>query len=235
MRFPRLHAWDLTPSDAIALQKDLARRVVRGGDRPSHFRLVAGVDASCSRFSDELFCGVVVFDRRTGEIVDSAGSNTRSHCPYIPGLLSFREAPGILDAFEKLALVPDVVLVDGAGVAHPRRLGLASHLGLWLDLPTIGCAKSRLVGAHREPARGKGSYRRLVCDGEVIGRVLRTRDGVNPLYVSVGHRISLDQATRLVLSCCRGYRLPEPTRQAHRFVNDLRRRGFTDRLGIGER
>ena len=135
--------------------------------------------------------------------------------PYVPGLLSFREAPLTLAACEKLTLTPDLILVDGQGIAHPRRLGLACHLGLFLNMPTIGCAKSRLCGSHEMPGVEAGSYAEVIDKGEVIGAALRTRSGVKPVYVSIGHKIDLPAAIHWVLECCRGYRLPEPTRLAH--------------------
>jgi deoxyribonuclease V len=139
----------------------------------------------------------------------------RVEFPYVPGLLSFREAPLILAALEKITAVPDLIMVDGQGIAHPRRMGLASHLGLFLGVPTIGCAKSRLCGECEEPGNEPGSYADLTDKGEVIGATLRTRAGVKPVYVSIGHMIDLPSAMHWVLACCRGYRLPEPTRLAH--------------------
>ena len=135
--------------------------------------------------------------------------------PYIAGLLSFREAPLTLAACERLSITPDLILVDGQGIAHPRRFGLASHLGLFLDMPTIGCAKSRLCGRHKEPAEEPGSYAEVVDRGETIGVALRTKTGANPVYVSIGHRVDLEAAIYWVLECCRGFRLPEPCRLAH--------------------
>jgi deoxyribonuclease V len=164
----------------------------------------------------------VVLELPSLRVVESGSVVDRARFPYVPGLLSFRELPPLLGAFRKLRTTPDVVIVDGQGVAHPRRCGIASHLGLVLDLPTIGCAKSRLIGDHREPGRRRGSACDLLDDGEVIGRVVRTRDGVAPLYVSVGHKIPLDDAVALVLQCAPRYRLPETTRQAHQLVNQLR-------------
>jgi len=149
------------------------------------------------------------------EVVEVKVVTDRIMFPYVPGLLSFREAPLILAACEGLVVKPDIIMVDGQGIAHPRRMGLASHLGLFLDVPTIGCAKSRLCGQHGEPEDEAGSYAELIDEGEVIGAVLRTRAGVKPVYVSIGHKIDLAEAIRWVLACCRGYRLPEPTRMAH--------------------
>jgi deoxyribonuclease V len=135
--------------------------------------------------------------------------------PYVPGLLTFREAPLVLQAFESVKTVPDLVFIDGQGVAHPRRFGIAAHIGLILDIPTIGCAKSRLLGTHDEPGNARGSYAGLKDGGETIGAVLRTKDSTKPLFISVGHKISLGQALEWVLACCKGYRLPEPARLAH--------------------
>jgi deoxyribonuclease V len=143
--------------------------------------------------------------------------------PYVPGLLSFREIPALLKAFAKLKRRPDLVFVDGQGLAHPRRLGIASHLGLWLDLPTIGCAKSRLCGEYREPGKKRGNFSPLLDRGEEIGAVLRSKDEVSPLFVSVGHRIGLASAIRLTLACHEGRRIPAPTRQADRLVAEVKR------------
>jgi deoxyribonuclease V len=144
--------------------------------------------------------------------------------PYVPGLLTFREAPLALRAFEQLNNTPDLVIVDGQGVAHPRRMGIAAHLGLFLEVPTIGCAKSRLIGEHDEPAQAAGSHTPLTDEGDVIGEVVRTQAGTRPLYVSVGHRISLGRAVQMVMACCKRYRLPEPSRLAHQAAGGTLRR-----------
>lgn len=165
---------------------------------------------------------IVVLRWEDMAVVEIATAAIETPFPYVPGLLSFREIPAIAAAWERLAVQPDLLLVDGQGIAHPRRFGLASHLGLITGVPTIGCAKTRFIGVHDEPAREAGYYTDLVDDGrlsghggEVIGGVLRTRSGVRPLYISIGHKVSLRTALDLTLECCRGYRLPEPTRQAH--------------------
>ena len=225
---------DLAPSRldypaAVALQQRLRSLVVCAGKLPVP-RFVAGVDVSYTprrfardtRVSERLYAAVVVLELPSLRLVESASVAARARFPYIPGLLSFREIPPLLKAFRKPKQTPDVVLVDGQGIAHPRRCGLASHLGLVLDLPTVGCAKSRLIGEHREPARARGSWSELRDGEEIIGRVVRTRAGVAPLFVSIGHKISLDAAVALVLECAPRYRLPETTRQAHRLVNQLR-------------
>ena len=219
---------------AVAFQQRLRGLVVTSGLVRSP-RLVAGVDVSYdfvpTRFSErkkaseELYAAVVVLELPSLRVVESVGVAGRAEFPYVPGLLSFRELPPLLKAFRKLRTTPDAVLVDGQGIAHPRRCGLASHLGLVLDLPTVGCAKSRLIGEYREPALRRGSESDLLDGGEIIGRVVRTRDRVTPLFVSVGHKISLDAAVALVLECAARFRLPETTRQAHTLVNQLRSKG----------
>jgi deoxyribonuclease V len=216
-----LHRWDLSPQDAIALQRELAGRVVT--DMPSEeCRLMAGADVSYDRFSSLFFAGVVVLRTDDLSVVERRAARAESPFPYIPGLLSFREAPVVLEAFARLQCRPDALMCDGQGIAHQRRLGLASHLGLWLDLPSIGCAKSRLIGTYREPAPEAGSRSPLMDRGEIVGSVVRTRTGVKPVYVSAGHRIDLDSAVRWVLATCRRYRIPEPTRLAHQYVNAVR-------------
>jgi deoxyribonuclease V len=219
-----LHDWtDLTPKQAIALQHTLTDRI-RQQPPLKDFDLVAGADCSSTRFSPMLYGVVVLWRRSTGQIVEVVEVVGRGTFPYVPGLLSFRELPILLEAFAQLRHVPDLVVMDGQGRAHPRRLGIASHLGLFLDVPTIGCAKSRLCGTHREPGPRRGAKTQLVDKGEILGTVLRSKERANPLYVSVGHRIDLAGAVRAVLACGRGYRLPEPTRLAHEHVGALRRR-----------
>ena len=186
----------------------------QGGDITAP-RLIVGVDISVDRFSGTGRGAAVVLSYPDLVIVETQVVTDSIEFPYVPGLLSFREAPLILAALEKLTVTPDLILVDGQGMAHPRRMGLASHLGLFLGVPTIGCAKSRLCGECEEPGREAGSYADLTDKGEVIGAALRTRAGVKPVYVSIGHMIDLPSAMRWVLACCRGYRLPEPTRLAH--------------------
>lgn len=210
-----VHPWDLDPSAAIALQQELAAKVVRKTAFGA-VTTVAGVDAS---YRDGIArAAVVVFSFPRLDIVEYVTAERPVESPYVPGLLSFREAPVILDALEKLSLAPDLLIFDGHGIAHPHRLGIASHVGLLVDKPSIGCAKRRLVGQYDEPARERGSYTYLQDGEETIGAVVRTRTGVKPVFVSTGHRISLDAAIDVVLVCGRGYRLPEPTRWADRIA-----------------
>jgi deoxyribonuclease V len=204
----------MSPAEAIKLQKEMAAEVSRAG-KVSRPRTVAGVDISVNRWAKTGTAAVVVLSYPALEPVEIKAVTDSLTFPYVPGLLSFREAPLILAACEELATTPDLLMVDGQGIAHPRRLGLASHLGLFLDIPTVGCAKSRLCGRHDEPGIERDSRAELTDSGEVIGAVVRTRTGVKPVYVSIGHMIDLAEAIRLVLDCCRGYRLPEPTRLAH--------------------
>lgn len=223
MNIAELHSWNLTPTEAVALQRQLAS-CIDGKTSFDGCELIAGADVSYNRFSPIVYAAVVVL--RTGDwtIVEKAHAVGRSSFPYVPGLLSFREGPIVLEAFSKLKCRPDAVMFDGQGLAHPRRFGLACHVGLWLGLPSLGCAKSRLTGVHREPGLRRGCQTALRDGAEIIGSVVRTKANVKPLYVSMGHRLDLPSAVRLVLRCCRGYRLPEPTRQAHLDVNELRRR-----------
>ena len=214
MKIVSRHSWQVTTAQARAIQIELAGEV----SRISHIvspRYIAGVDISVNRFSKTGTGAVVVLSYPGLEIEETQVVTDLIEFPYVPGLLSFREAPLLLAAFKKLTLVPDIVLVDGQGIAHPRRIGIASHLGLLLGIPTIGCAKSRLCGEHEIPYAAAGSYRELKDKGEVIGAVLRTRESVKPLYISIGHMVDLPAAIHWVLACCRGYRLPEPTRLAH--------------------
>jgi len=224
MKIKPLHSWDVTPTQAVALQRELAGRVETCLLLPPCL-LVAGADVSYNRFSPTCYAAVVVLRTTDWTVVETQGAVRDTPFPYIPGLFAFREAPVLLEAFAKLKNIPDAVILDGQGRAHPRRLGLASHTGLWLDLPCVGCAKSLLTGTYKEPGTRAGSRTRLVDRGEVVGSVVRTRDNVKPVFVSVGHKIDLPSAVRLVLRSCRGYRLPEPTRQAHLCVNALRRAG----------
>lgn len=207
------HTWDLSPSEAVAVQRDLARRV-ECQDRLDPVELVAGVDVSVR--GDLARAAVVVMRLPELRVVEQVLAERPVTFPYVPGLLSFREAPVILDALARLRSAPQVLIFDGQGIAHPRRLGIASHLGVVLDHPAIGCAKSRLSGTYADPAPERGSHTPLRAGDEVIGVVLRTRDRVKPLFVSIGHRVSLDTAIDLVLRCGAGYRLPEPTRRADR-------------------
>jgi deoxyribonuclease V len=223
MQFPELHNWEVSCREAIALQRRLAAMVRVENLLPAVLHTVAGVDVSYQRFGELFFAAVVVLRLSDGTVVEEATARRRVSFPYVPGLLSFRELPVVLEAFRRLKAVPDAVLVDGQGIAHQRRLGLASHLGLWLDLPTVGCAKSRLCGEHDPPGTNRGDRTPLLLDGAEVGTVLTTRQGVKPLFVSPGHKVDVAAAAELTLRCAVRYRLPEPTRLAHHLANRCRR------------
>lgn len=228
MKVRHLHSWDVSPAEAIRIQQNLRRRLVVV-DAPGRVETVAGVDVSYDKRAPSVYAAVVIMRLRDHAILETATAVQHATFPYIPGLLSFREAPVVLEAFTHIRRRPDCLLCDGQGIAHPRRFGLACHLGLLTDLPSIGCAKSLLVGAYREPARKRGSHRILIDKGDPVGIILRTRDGVQPVYVSPGYRMSLKRAREIVLRAHNGYRIPEPTRRAHHVVNGLRRDHAGDR------
>ncbi len=210
-----LHPWNLSTTEAVALQKRLATDVVRE-DRLGPVRRVAGVDVGYGKRGGDARAAVVVFDVADLTVLESVTASRPAAFPYVPGLLSFREAPVAIEALGKLRVRPDLLLCDGQGIAHPRRLGIASHLGLLLDIPTIGVAKSRLIGTHEEPGPRRGDWVPLADKGEVIGTVLRTRPGTKSIYVSIGHRVGLDTAVEYVMRCTTRFRLPETTRAADR-------------------
>jgi deoxyribonuclease V len=220
--YRHLHHWDLSPRDAIALQARLREQVIVAPlDRP--IETVAGADISFNKYAETIYAGIVVLRLPSLEIVEEVGVVSETRFPYVPGLLSFREMPAVLEAWTKLKTTPDAVLFDGQGIAHPRRAGIASHAGLMLERPTVGCAKSVLVGKYEEPAAERGAWTPLVDRGEIVGAALRTKSRVQPIFVSPGHLVDLAGAIRLTLQCDGGYRQPEPTRRAHLLVNALRR------------
>jgi deoxyribonuclease V len=184
-------------------------------------RLVAGIDVACPSGSSAGVAGVVLMRLPSFQIVERRSAVAPLRFPYVPGFLSFREGEIVLAALRKLEGAPDLMLFDGQGICHPRRFGLAAHLGVILDRPAVGCAKSLLLGEHADPGARRGCRRRIVHRGETLGFALRTRDGVRPVYVSVGHRVDLPGAARAVLACGRGFRVPEPLREAHRWVGEI--------------
>lgn len=218
------HRWPRTVRAAVALQKTLRSRV-RAVGGPHRVRLVAGADLAYDPRRDVLYAAILVYRYPDLELVEARLVTRPIGFPYVPGLLSFRELPGILAAWRLLRCRPELVLCDGQGIAHPRGVGLASHLGLLLGVPTIGCAKSRLVGEHGAVGQRRGDRASLRFGGRTVGAVLRTREGARPVYVSPGHLIGLRAAIRFVLGCCRGFRVPEPIRHADHFVAEARRRG----------
>lgn len=213
------HPWNLSPLEAIALQRDLRERVILTDRLAPSVRRVAGVDVGFEADGTVTRAAVAVLRYPELDVLESAIARRPTEFPYIPGLLSFRELPAVLAALGQLREPPDLLLCDGQGIAHPRRFGIASHLGLLMDIPSIGVAKTRLCGQHDEPVNQRGAWTPLWANETAIGAVLRTRPGVKPLYISSGHRISLQTAIQWVMECCTRYRLPETTRQAHRLAS----------------
>jgi len=207
-----LHKWNLSPKEAIEEQKKLVELLERSSIKKVD--LVAGVDLSFPK-GDQGCAVIVVLNFPTLKIVDCVTEVSNISFPYIPGLLAFREGPVFLRAWEKLKIRPDVVMFDGQGIAHPRRIGIAAHMGLFINLPTIGVAKSHLYGTYKQPGKHKGEYEFIYDESEIIGAVIRTKNNCKPVFVSPGHKCDVQSAIELVLSCCVGYRLPEPTRIAH--------------------
>lgn len=213
------HRWDVSPDEAIAIQQRLRAEIPPGEPTTlDQIHMVAGVDASYREIGR---AAIAVFSFPDLALIEQVTATREVTFPYVPGLLAFREAPVVLAALERLRLRPDLLMFDAQGYAHPRRLGLARHLGAYLDQPSIGCAKSRLIGAYDEPGQDAGAWAPLMDGGEEIGRVVRTKARTNPLFVSVGYRITLPLAVEVVLRCTRGYRLPEPTRIADRLTKQL--------------
>ncbi len=226
MEYLKLHPWNVNYIKAVEIQEELKKRLILNAPVKEH-KLIAGADVSClprrhcragTETGKMFYAGVVVFELQTMQRVEEVTASGRSNFPYIPGLLSFREAPILLKAFAKIKSEPDIVILDAQGIAHPRGIGLASHIGLLLDKPSIGCAKTRLIGEYGEVGEKAGSYSRLTLKGKTVGAVLRTKKGVKPVFVSPGHKIDLRTSIDLILKSCRGYRLPEPIRQAHNLV-----------------
>lgn len=233
----QLHAWTEDPKTTIQLQKALAPQVIREDCLPASIDLIAGVDVGFEPVDPKRNARVdpaapsmtraviVVMEYPSLRIVEQVLHRQPTTMPYIPGLLSFRELPAILEAYAYLEHCPDLLMVDGMGIAHPRRMGIATHLGLWLDKPTIGVGKSRLCGRHDDVPDIKGAAVPLIDKGEEVGRVMRSREGIKPLYISQGHRISLDTACDWVRACLTRYKLPEPTRQADRLASRRTKEG----------
>lgn len=214
-----------TIEEAIALQAALASQV-RIEPLGRKVETIAGGDLSFNRDSDIVYAGFAVVRLSDLTVIERQSVVVEAKFPYVPGLLSFREIPSLLQVWEKLEHKPDAVMLDGQGLAHPRRMGIACHFGLLVDRPAIGCAKTLLVGRPEEPSPQRGDWCPIIQRKETVGAVLRTKDRVKPIFVSPGHLMDLDDAIRLTLACHTGYRIPEPTRQAHLYVNELRRAGL---------
>jgi deoxyribonuclease V len=223
MKVLSLHNWDLSYADARKLQTQLAERVEFVPFKLKEPMLVAGLDCAFSGDGKEVIAVIIVMQVPEFKVVETASASCKVTFPYIPGLLSFREAPACIEAAKKLKTEPDFIIIDGQGIAHPRRLGIAAHLGLVFDRPTVGCAKSRLIGEHGTLGRNKGTFWFLTDKDEIIGAVVRTRRDVKPVYISVGNKCLLEDAIELVLRCTIKYRLPEPTRLAHQLVTKLKK------------
>ncbi|MBI4463406.1 MAG: endonuclease V [Acidobacteria bacterium] len=221
MPFPELAHLNLTPAEARRWQQEQLSPLVIRQDRFGKLRTVAGADIALSEKTG--YAAFILYSFPQLEEIERVWSAGELKFPYVPGLLAFREVPLLLEAFAKLRRCPDLILADAHGWAHPRRAGMACHLGIVLDIPTIGCAKSVLIGDYEMPAKARGSTSPLLNRNEKIGMAVRTRTGVRPVFVSCGHRVSLRTAVRLVLSCSDGYRIPKPLRQADQWVKQLRR------------
>lgn len=219
--------WNVTPAEAITIQKSLREKVsLVPLTKPITY--IGGADVSMNRFAPEGFAGFVTLDYSGLQVVDHEVSREQIKFPYIPGLLSFREIPMLIKAWEKLKIKPDLIVVDGIGIAHPRRMGIATHLGLVLNIPTIGCAKSVLTGVYKEPTNVAGATSPLYDrynKTEIIGMAVRTKVNVKPVFISPGHLITLEESVNIIRHCVRKHRLPEPTRLAHLAVNDYRIKG----------
>jgi deoxyribonuclease V len=225
MKAKALHPWQVTAHEAIAIQKRLRTQVITDNTL-GEIRYIAGADIATSKDSPQAYAGVVILTYPALEVVEECGLEVEVLFPYVPGLLAFREGPALIKAFEQLTTEPDVLVFDGQGLAHPRGMGIATHLGLVFDKPSIGCAKSLLFGRYQEPDQEKGAWAELRDPkGQIIGAVLRSKPRTTPIFASIGHRLDLPTVIRLLLECTRGARIPEPTRLAHNFVTRLRREG----------
>lgn len=222
MKFKQLHEWDLSVEEAKSVQRLLANQISLK-NQFSKIRFIAGADISIDTNTGEGIAGIIVYTFPELETVEKKHARKKITYPYIPGLLSFRESPILLEAVKKIETEPDLFIFDGQGIAHPRTLGIATHMGLLLDKPTIGCAKSRLFGKYEEPNRKAGSISPLMNGNREIGAVVRTRENVKPVFVSPGHKIDLESSVRIILQCCDGLRIPKPTREADHFVNLIKR------------
>jgi len=224
MKYLKLHPWNVNYKEAVEIQKKLKKQIIlKNSFKNLNGKLIAGADVSYDKEIDRFYAGVVVFELQTMQKIEEVTASGKVSFPYIPGLLSFRESPILLRAFSKVKKTPDIIILDAQGIAHPRGIGLASHIGLLLNKPSIGCAKTRLIGEYDNVGKEAGYYSQLTIKGKAVGVVLRTRKNVKPVFVSPGHKIDLATSIDLVLKSCRGYKLPEPTRQAHNLVNKVRK------------
>lgn len=214
--------FNVSPREAIGIQNKLKGRIIKQ-DVFKEIKTIAGADISLSKFDHFGFAGIIVYKYPELIEIERTWIKSRINFPYVPGLLSFRETPLLIKAFKRLRIKPDILILDGQGIAHPRRFGIASHLGLILDIPTIGCAKSKLIGSFKEPPLKAGNFSYLYDEADIIGAVVRTKLNVKPIFVSIGHKISLDSAIQIMLNCRSGFRIPKPTREADIFVGQIKR------------
>ncbi len=212
---------NITPAEAIAQQKELRERL-QIEPLTKEITTIAGADISFNKYSTTVYAGIVVMQFPSLQVIETAGVTDETSFPYVPGLLAFREVPALSKAWEKLNQKPDVLVLDGHGIAHPRRMGIAAHFGVVMQTPTLGCAKSLLTGKYEEPAQEAGSVTDLWSKEERIGKVLRTKKNVKPVFISPGNFLSMEHSLAIIQQCVRKYRIPEPTRMAHNFVNELR-------------
>ncbi|MCP5006271.1 MAG: deoxyribonuclease V [Planctomycetes bacterium] len=223
MKYKKIHTWDVNYKEAVEIQKNLQKRVIVKNSFDSlDNALIAGADVSYDKERDRFFAAVIVFELCTMKMIEESTASGRGAFPYIPGLLSFRESPILTRAFTGLKREPDIFMLDAQGIAHPRGIGLASHIGILFDKPAVGCAKTRLIGEYGEVGDKVGVYAPLTVKERLVGAVLRTKKGVRPVFVSPGHKIDVPTSVAVVLKSCRGYRIPEPTRQAHNLVTKIR-------------
>jgi deoxyribonuclease V len=215
-----LHSWKVSEKEAIRIQEALRDRIILKNTLLK-VRTIGGGDVAYSKNENHLFGAIVILSFPEMEILDIATTDGKIPFPYIPTLLSFREGPVLIKTFKKLKIKPDVLIFDGQGIAHPKGMGLASHMGLWLDLPSIGCAKTPLLDEFISPGPLKGSFEWIRKEREKVGAVLRTKEKVKPLFISPGHRIDLMTSIQLILESCRGFRFPEPIRKAHQITREI--------------
>jgi len=218
MKIHKLHRWDVTAKEAITIQQQLREQVIRK-DQLNKVKYIAGVDVGFEENGNITRAAIAVLEFPSLTLKETSIARLPTSFPYVPGLLSFRELPAVLEALKQLKQMPDLFLCDGQGIAHPRRLGIASHLGLLSDVPSIGVGKSKLIGTHQPVKNERGSWRSLMDKDEVIGAVLRTRKGIKPIYVSIGHKICLQTAIDCVMNCTTRFKLPETTRMAHKYAS----------------
>ncbi len=224
MKYLKLHPWNVNYKEAVEIQKRLKKQIIlKNSFKNLNGKLIAGADVSYDKEIDRFYAGVVVFELQTMQKIEEVTASGKVSFPYSPGLRSFRESPILLRAFSKVKKTPDIIILDAQGIAHPRGIGLASHIGLLLNKPSIGCAKTRLIGKYDNVGKEAGYYSQLTIKGKAVGVVLRTRKNVKPVFVSPGHKIDLATSIDIVLKSCRGYKLPEPTRQAHNLVTKVRK------------